>query len=90
MTPKKLVTVRQGVDKKIILEMMHKHRLEKLLVTDDNFNLKGLITVKRYFKIRFISQFFKDKYERLRVGLAVGISKILIKEHKNLLMQVLM
>ena len=41
MTPKnKLVTVRQGVDKKIILEMMHKHRLEKLLVTDNNFNLK--------------------------------------------------
>ena len=41
MTPKnKLATVRQGVDKKIILEMMHKHRLEKLLVTDNNFNFK--------------------------------------------------
>ena len=76
MTPKKkLVTVRQGVDKKIILEMMHKHRLEKLLVTDSNFNLKGLITVKDILKSDLYPNSCKDQYERLRVGAAVGISK---------------
>ena len=76
MTPKnKLVTVRQGVDKKIILEMMHKHRLEKLLVTDNNFNLKGLITVKDILKSDLYPNSCKDEYERLRVGAAVGISK---------------
>ena len=62
---------------------MHKHRLEKLLVTDNNFNLKGLITVKDILKSDLYPNSCKDEYERLRVGLQLGFQKIQKKEHKN-------
>ena len=46
MTKDKLITVKEGVDLDEAKELLHRHRIEKLLVVDDNFNLKGLITVK--------------------------------------------
>ncbi len=52
---------------------MHKHRIEKLLVVDDEYNLKGLITIKDIEKIRRFLNACKDSLGRLRVGAAVGI-----------------
>ncbi|MFE1817122.1 CBS domain-containing protein, partial [Metapseudomonas otitidis] len=47
MTPKeRLVTVREGADKNEVRELLHKHRLEKVLIVDDKFSLKGMMTVK--------------------------------------------
>lgn len=74
MTPKeRLVTVKEGANPSKILSLLHKHRLEKLLVVNDNFNLRGLITVKDIQKAKQHPLACKDSAERLRVGAAVGI-----------------
>ena len=73
MTKDKLVTVKEGVDLDEAKELLHRHRIEKLLVVDDNFNLKGLITVKDIEKRTQYPNACKDKRGRLRVGAAVGV-----------------
>jgi IMP dehydrogenase len=74
MTKDHLITVPVGTTLEDAKEMLHKHKVEKLLVVDQDFNLKGLITVKDIQKqIRYPSA-CKDSLGRLRVGAAVGIA----------------
>lgn len=73
MTPKeRLVTVQAGASSETILQLMHHHRVEKVLVVDDQFRLKGMITVKDYQKAERKPNACKDRLGRLRVGAAVG------------------
>jgi IMP dehydrogenase len=73
MTPKeKLVTVREGAPKEEILSLLHKHRIERVLVVNDNFQLRGMITVKDIQKSTDFPLACKDEEGRLRVGAAVG------------------
>jgi IMP dehydrogenase len=74
MTKDNLVTVRPGVDLDEAKELLHQHRIEKLLVVDDRFELKGLITVKDIEKKTQFPKASKDDRGRLRVGAAVGVS----------------
>ena len=73
MTKDKLVTVKPGVGLDEAKEILHQHRIEKLLVVDDNFELKGLITVKDIEKKIQYPNACKDERGRLRVGAAVGV-----------------
>ncbi|OAQ14848.1 inosine 5'-monophosphate dehydrogenase [Bibersteinia trehalosi Y31] len=73
MTPKdRLVTVKEGTSREDILELMHENRIEKMLMVDDNFKLKGMITVKDFQKAESKPNACKDELGRLRVGAAVG------------------
>lgn len=73
MTPKdKLVTVHENADRQEAIHLLHQHRIEKVLVVNDNFQLRGLITVKDIQKATDYPQASKDSQERLRVGAAVG------------------
>lgn len=73
MTPKdKLVTVKQGTSLVDIKAKLHEHRIEKILVVDDEFHLQGLVTVKDIEKARTYPNACKDEDGRLRVGAAVG------------------
>ncbi|QIM68199.1 IMP dehydrogenase [Basfia succiniciproducens] len=73
MTPKeKLVTVKEGAKREDIIALMHSHRVEKVLVVDNNFKLKGMITVKDFQKAEQKPNACKDELGRLRVGAAVG------------------
>lgn len=73
MTPKeKLVTVQEGASKEEVIGLLHKHRIEKVLVVNKNFKLCGMITVKDIQKAKDYPQACKDSQERLRVGAAVG------------------
>ncbi|AHN26407.1 Inosine-5'-monophosphate dehydrogenase [Gilliamella apicola] len=73
MTPKeRLVTVKEGEQREIVLKKMHEHRVEKVLVVDAKFHLKGMITVKDYNKAEQKPNACKDEKGRLRVGAAVG------------------
>jgi IMP dehydrogenase len=74
MTKDKLVTVSQNISLEDSKKLLHKHRIEKLLVVDDDFNLKGLITIKDIEKIQKYPSACKDQLGRLRVGGAVGIT----------------
>ena len=73
MTKENLVTVKPGVDLDTAKELLHQHRIEKLLVVDDRFELKGLITVKDIEKKIQYPNACKDDRGRLRVGAAVGV-----------------
>jgi IMP dehydrogenase len=73
MTKENLVTVKPGVDMDEAKDLLHQHRIEKLLVVDDNFELKGLITVKDIEKKTQYPNACKDGRGRLRVGAAVGV-----------------
>jgi IMP dehydrogenase len=74
MTPRdKLVTVKENAGKEEIIELLHRHRIEKLLVINDVFELRGLITVKDIQKSDEFPKACKDVDERLRVGAAVGV-----------------
>ncbi len=73
MTKNNLITVRPGVDPDEAKDLLHKHRIEKLLVVDDDFQLKGLITVKDIEKKIQYPNACKDERGRLRVGAAVGV-----------------
>lgn len=68
-----LVTVAEGTERDEILHLMHEHRIEKLLMVDEAFKLKGLITVKDYKKAERKPNACKDELGRLRVGAAVGV-----------------
>jgi len=75
MTPKeRLVTVRENAAREDVLQLFHKHRIEKVLVVGDNHELKGLITVKDIQKATERPRACKDASGRLRVGAAVGTS----------------
>lgn len=72
MTHEPLFTVSVGTTLEQAQEELHKHRVEKLLVVDENFALKGLITVKDIQKKRKYPNATKDEKGRLRVGAAIG------------------
>ncbi len=73
MTPKaQLVTVKEGESSQNIKALLHQHRIEKVLVVDDDFKLKGLITVNDFRKAEMYPNACKDEQGRLRVGAAVG------------------
>ncbi|HET8552117.1 MAG TPA: IMP dehydrogenase [Gammaproteobacteria bacterium] len=73
MTPKeKLVTVGEGADKDEVVDRLHQHRIEKILVVNDKFQLRGMITVKDIQKAKDYPSACKDEHGRLRVGAAVG------------------
>jgi len=69
----KLVTVKEGAGEDEIISLLHKHRIEKVLVVNDAFELRGLITVKDIQKAHDNPHSAKDSHERLRVGAAVGV-----------------
>ena len=73
MTKDRLVTAPVGITLEDSKALLHKFRIEKLLVVDDDYNLKGLITIKDIEKIRKYPQSCKDEFGRLRVGAAVGV-----------------
>jgi IMP dehydrogenase len=73
MTKENLVTVPPGTTLEEAKYHLHKHRIEKLLVVDENFNLKGLITIKDIEKVRKYPFACKDDLGRLRVGAAIGV-----------------
>jgi len=73
MTPKeKLVTVRENTPREEVLQLLHRHRIEKVLVVDDAGRLKGMITVRDIQKSRDFPRACKDEHGHLRVGAAVG------------------
>ncbi|MGD2056653.1 MAG: IMP dehydrogenase, partial [Gammaproteobacteria bacterium] len=73
MTPKdRLVTVREGASKDEVLALLHKHRIERVLVVNGGFKLRGMITVKDIQKSTDFPNACKDEQGRLRVGAAVG------------------
>jgi len=69
----KLVTVKEGAGEDEIIGLLHRHRIEKVLVVNDAFELRGLITVKDIQKAHDNPNSAKDSHERLRVGAAVGV-----------------
>ena len=73
MTRKKdLVTVKEGASRDEVIKLLHKHRIEKVLVVNDDFELRGLITVKDIQKAKENPNASRDDQERLRAGAAVG------------------
>src|SRR5436853_4623014 len=76
MTPqRKLVTVREGATRVEAMALMHRHRRERVLVIDDEFRLKGLVTVKDILKESEHPNACKDAHGKLRVGAAVGVGE---------------
>jgi len=73
MTPKeRLVTVREGADDDEVLSLLHRHRIEKVLVVSRDFELRGMITAKDFQKASDYPRACKDSNGALRVGAAVG------------------
>ena len=76
MTPReRLVTVREGASLEEAQALMHKHRLERVLVVNGDFELRGLITVKDILKSSEYPNACKDELGRLRVGAAIGVGE---------------
>ncbi len=73
MTKDNLVTVEEGISLEESKKVLHKHRIEKLLVVDKDYNLKGLITIKDIEKVIKYPTACKDSFGRLRVGAAIGV-----------------
>ncbi|PLX76168.1 MAG: IMP dehydrogenase, partial [Desulfuromonas sp.] len=73
MTKENLVTVPPGTTLEEAKQHLHKHRIEKLLVVDEDYKLVGLITIKDIEKVRKYPNACKDEFGRLRVGAAVGV-----------------
>jgi len=74
MTPKeKLVTVKEGASSELVKELLHRHRIEKILVVNDKFDLTGMITVKDITKAESHPDACKDAFARLRVGASIGV-----------------
>lgn len=69
----RLVTVREGASEEEVLQLLHKHRIEKVLVVNEGFELRGLITVKDIQKAHDNPNAAKDASESLLVGAAVGV-----------------
>jgi len=76
MTPQKsLITVKEGASMDTVRKLLQKHRIERVLVTDDKFKLGGMITVSDIKKTSDFPKAAKDDQERLIVGAAVGVGK---------------
>jgi IMP dehydrogenase len=76
MTPRaRLVTVKEGAPLEEAMQLMHKHRLERVLVVNGDFHLRGLITVKDILKSSEHPNACKDELGRLRVGAAIGVGE---------------
>ena len=76
MTPKeRLVTVQEGASREKVKKLFHEYRIEKILVINPKFQLKGMITVKDLQKSKDFPNACKDGLERLRVGAAIGVGK---------------
>jgi IMP dehydrogenase len=76
MTPQKnLITVSEGVSMNTVRNLLQKHRIERVLMTDKNFKLGGMITVSDIKKTSDFPKAAKDDQERLIVGAAVGVGK---------------
>ena len=76
MTPReRLVTVREGASREEAMALMHKHRLERVLVVNDAFELRGLVTVKDIMKSTEHPLACKDGFGRLRAGAAIGVGE---------------
>ena len=76
MTPRdKLVTVNEGASREEAMRLMHKHRLERVLVVNKKFELRGLVTVKDILKSTEHPNACKDNLGRLRVGAALGVGE---------------
>jgi IMP dehydrogenase len=73
MTRQPLITVPEGTDLELAQEILHQNRIEKLLIVDNDGNLRGMITVKDIMKSREYPHACKDERGRLRVGAAVGV-----------------
>ncbi len=73
MTAERLVTVREGVGREEAKQLLHRHRIEKLLVVDAGYRLIGLVTVKDIEKAESFPNACKDQQGRLRVGAATGV-----------------
>ena len=74
MTPKdKLITVKEGAGEEEVLRLLHQHRIEKVLVVDDSFHLKGMVTAKDFQKATDFPLASKDGNGALLVGAAVGV-----------------
>jgi len=84
MTSKNLVTAPVGIDLEHSKALLHEHRIEKLLVVDDQGHLKGLITIKDIEKIKKYPNAAKDSMGRLLVGGAVGVSSDLLERTEAL------
>jgi IMP dehydrogenase len=84
MTKNNLVTVPQGTDLETAKEILHKNRIEKLLIVDDHYMLKGMITVKDIMKKIQYPSACKDDRGRLRVAAAVGVGADLTKRSEML------
>ncbi|HYN12457.1 MAG TPA: IMP dehydrogenase [Burkholderiales bacterium] len=76
MTPqRKLVTMREGGSREEAMALLHRHRLERVVVVDEEFHLKGLVTVKDILKESENPSASKDAHGKLRVGAAVGVGE---------------
>lgn len=74
MTPKeRLITVQEGANSNEVIALLHQHRIEKVLVVNTAFELRGLITVKDIQKAQDFPLACRDQHGRLRVGAAVGV-----------------
>jgi IMP dehydrogenase len=85
MTKENLVTVSEGITLEDSKKLLHKHRIEKLLVVDRNGRLTGMITIKDIEKIKKYPNACKDKRGRLRVGGAVGVGNEMLERTEGLL-----
>lgn len=85
MTKENLVTVSEGISLEDSKKLLHKHRIEKLLVVDDKGRLKGMITIKDIEKIKKYPNACKDQMGRLRVGAAIGVGEDRLQRTEALL-----
>lgn len=85
MTRENLITAKPGITLDEAVKILHAHRIEKLLIVDDNFCLKGLITIKDIEKIKKYPNACKDELGRLRVGAAIGVGKNRLEQAEALL-----
>lgn len=85
MTSKNLVTASPGITMEQSKALLHEHRIEKLLVVEDNGSLRGLITIKDLEKIKKYPLAAKDSFGRLRVGAAIGIGGNYLEQVERLI-----
>ena len=85
MTKENLITVPEGITLEDSKKLLHKHRIEKLLVVDSKGLLKGMITIKDIEKIKKYPNACKDSMGRLRVGAAVGVGPDMMERAEGLI-----
>lgn len=85
MTKENLVTAKPGISLEEAKKILHQRRIEKLLIVDEEFRLKGLITIKDIEKIKKYPNACKDELGRLRVGAAIGVGKRALEQAEALL-----